>query len=134
MYDSSGKYIRSWGSPDWYPDLEGVENYPLFIAVDSSGNVYVADTQFSIQKFDSSGKFVTKWGSYGSGNGQLSYPIDIAVDSSANVYVADRENYIQKFDRNGKFITKWGSDGSSDGQFKFLNECGCRSFWQCLCY
>ena len=40
------------------------------IAVDSSGNVYVADYSIGftdndrIQKFDSDGNFITKWGSW----------------------------------------------------------------------
>jgi FOG: PKD repeat len=92
---------------------------PIGIAVDSSGNVYVADVDNSrIQKFDSNGKFITKWGSEGTGNGQFNYPQGIAIDSSGNVYVADVDNNrIQKFDKNGKFITKWGSKGTSNGQF-----------------
>ena len=81
------------------------------VAVDSSGNVYVADTNNNrIQKFDSSGTFITKWGSSGTGDGQFEYPTGIAVDSSGNVYVADTDNHrIQKFDSNGTFLTKWGS-------------------------
>ena len=36
------------------------------IAFDSSGNLYVADTDNNrIQKFDSNGNFITKWGSFG---------------------------------------------------------------------
>ena len=51
------------------------------IAVDSSGNVYVADSDNNrIQKFDSNGNFITKWGSNGSGDGQFNGPIGIAVD------------------------------------------------------
>jgi len=89
------------------------------IAVDSSGNVYVADSgNTRVQKFDSNGKFITQWGYYGDGDGQFSDPEGIAVDSSGNVYVADSDrDRIQKFDSNGKFITKWGSGGTGDGQF-----------------
>ena len=33
------------------------------VAVDSDGNIYVADTfNYRIQKFDSTGTFLTKWG------------------------------------------------------------------------
>ena len=45
---------------------------PHSIDVDSSGNVYVADSGNSrIQKFTSDGKFITKWGSEGSQTGQF---------------------------------------------------------------
>lgn len=41
---------------------------PQGVAVDSSGNLYVADTyNHRIQKFNSAGTFITAWGGYGSG-------------------------------------------------------------------
>ncbi|MBF0564722.1 MAG: SBBP repeat-containing protein [Nitrospirae bacterium] len=93
---------------------------PASIAVDSYGNVYVADTGNNrIQKFTSNGKFIAKWGSYGRGDGQFQSPWGIAVDSYGNVYVVDTDNYrIQKFTTDGSFVTKWGSQGTGDGQFE----------------
>ncbi|MGA7691096.1 MAG: hypothetical protein WA326_12470 [Nitrososphaeraceae archaeon] len=45
------------------------------LAIDSSGDVYVADSGNNrIQKFDSDGNYITSWGSLGSGNGQFIYP------------------------------------------------------------
>ena len=95
-FNSSGTFITKWGSSG---SGDGQFAEPQGIAVDSSGNVYVADHYNNrIQKFDSSGTFITKWGSSGSGDGQFDDPTGIAVDSSGNVYVADRDNYrIQKF-------------------------------------
>jgi DNA-binding beta-propeller fold protein YncE len=92
-----------------------------YIAVDSSGYVYVADIyNYRIQKFDADGNFITKWGSEGTGDGQFYGPNGIAVDSRGNVYVADSyNNRIQKFDSNGNFITKWGSEGTGDSEFYY---------------
>jgi sugar lactone lactonase YvrE len=97
-------------------------NRPSGIAVDSSGNVYVADTgNYRIQKFTSDGTFIKGWGKEGPNNNEfkLLYQSYIDVDSSGNVYVADTENYrIQKFTSDGDFITKWGTWGYDDGQFR----------------
>ncbi|MBF0592497.1 MAG: hypothetical protein HQL02_10465 [Nitrospirae bacterium] len=94
-------------------------SYPSGIAVDGSGNVYVADSANNrIQEFTSDGKFLAKWGSYGDGNGQFYGPYAIALDGSGNVYVADRDNHrIQKFTADGKFLAKWGNKGSGYGSF-----------------
>jgi hypothetical protein len=97
---------------------------PRSIAVDPSGNVFVADPDSlrdRIQKFTSTGTFLTSWGGHGSGDGQFDFPFRIAVDASGNVFVADANNYrIQEFDNAGTFLTKWGSFGSGDGQFNGL--------------
>ena len=62
---------------------DGQFSYPHGVAVDSSDNVYVADTSnHRIEKFDSNGTFITKLGSFGSGDGQFGSPEGVAVDSS----------------------------------------------------
>jgi tripartite motif-containing protein 71 len=56
----------------WYSNgtSGGQFDEPQAIAVDSSGNVYVADFGNNrIQKFDSNGNFITKWGSIGEADG-----------------------------------------------------------------
>ena len=99
-------FVTKWG-------LEGSGdvqfNVPYGVAVDSSGNVYVADKGNNrIQKFSSDGSFLSKWGSYGSGDGQFIIPEGIAVDPSGNVYVVDELfGWIQKFNSTGTFLTKW---------------------------
>ncbi len=105
---------------------EGELYYPPEIAIDSLGNVYVANSRFStgasyVDKLDSSGNFLFRiGGATGSGNGQLYDVAGIAIDSADNVYIADQANYrIQKFDSSGNYVTKWGSAGSGNGQFNY---------------
>lgn len=93
---------------------------PQGIAVDNSGNVYVADRDNArIDKFDSKGNFMSIiGGTGGSADGQLLGPEAVAVDKSGNVYVVESNNArIDKFDSAGNFILKFGSRGSSEGQF-----------------
>ena len=110
------EFVLKWGS---WGSGDGQFDSPKGVAVDSSGNVYVADTGNSrIQKFTSNGTLLAQWGSEGTGDGQFDHPYGVAVDSSGNVYVADGYNHrIQKFTSGGTFVTKWGSSGSGDSQF-----------------
>ena len=100
-------YATQWGSNG---SATGQFYNPGGIAVDGSGNVYVADTgNHRIQKFTSNGGFIAAWGSKGSGNGQFKSPYGIAVDSTGNVYVADYGNYrIQKFSPDSTFLGSIG--------------------------
>jgi len=66
-------------------------NYPFGLAVDSTGNIYVADTyNFLIRKIDAVTDVVTTINSTG-----LYYPISVAVDIEGNVYVGDM-SYVRK--------------------------------------
>ena len=118
-------------------DLGGEMDHSSAIAVDGTGNVYVANSNFNrIDKFDSSGNFIRAWGrdvnesnvftgfencvagvdtcqagTTGTGNGMMSSPAGIAVGPNGEVYVSDAGNTrIQEFTANGNFIRMWGKD------------------------
>jgi len=98
-------------------------SYPAGIAVDSSGNLYVADEiNDTIRKILPNGSVSTLAGSPGvsgtaDGAGavaQFTNPSGVAVDSSGNVYVADNSNHtIREIAPDGTVSTLAGSPGVS---------------------
>jgi hypothetical protein len=115
-FDNTGKFLTTWGS---LGSGTGQFAFPLGVALDGSGNVFVADSDNNrIQKFDNTGTFISTWGLPGSGAGEFNLPFRLAVDGSGNVFVVDKSNNrIQKFDNTGTFLTTWGSHGVGPGQF-----------------
>jgi hypothetical protein len=100
-------------------------NYPSGVAVDSSGNLYVADTNnFTIRKITPAGAVSTVAGLAGisgisDGDGsaaRFSSPEGVTVDGSGNLYVADTDNHtIRKITPAGAVTTLAGLAGTSGG-------------------
>ena len=106
---------RSWGGPDKKPYIS-----PKALALDKSGNFYVADeSSIALRKFNSDGLFQRSWGSDGQQFKRLKIPAGIAIDSKGNFYVTDqRSSNVTKFDKNGQFIKEWGKVGPKEGILK----------------
>ena len=112
---------------------------PRRLALDGSGNLYVADTlNHRIRRIDAEGVITTIAGTgergFGGDGGaateaQFAWPIGLALDGLANLYVADRSNNrIRRIDAEGVVTTLagtgergFGGDGgaATEAQFAF---------------
>jgi sugar lactone lactonase YvrE len=77
-------------------------HYPSSVAVDATGNLYVADTDnHTVREIESSGAVSTLAGLATASGGtdgigtaaRFAFPTGIAVDSAGNIYVADTNNH-----------------------------------------
>jgi len=95
-------------------------NQPQGIAINSEGNIYVADMMnHAVQAFTPDGKFILKFGKYGPATtpGAICSPMAITTDGEDNVYVGSATGTISIFDKEGNFLRQFGSHGSELGQF-----------------
>jgi uncharacterized protein (TIGR03437 family) len=101
-------------------------SFPTGVAVDSSGNVYIADlVNLRIRKLSSGGTISTVAGngkfSYSGDSGQatsaqLNTPQATAVDSSGNLYIADTANHVvRKVTAAGVISTIAGNGTAGSG-------------------
>lgn len=105
---------------DGGPSTAAILSSPQAVAVDGSGNVYVADTFGNrVRKVTPSGLITTVAGIGVSGSGgdgglaiaaMLNYPVGLAVDSAGNLYIADVNNHrVRKVSVSGIITTVAGS-------------------------
>ena len=99
-------------------------DWPLGIAFDGAGNLYIAAyTSHSIRKVSTSGIISTFAGTSGSGGStgdggpataaKVSYPTDVAADAAGNIYISDWNNGLVRKVNSLDTISTYAGGGSS---------------------
>ncbi len=117
----AGNGVLSYSGDDG-PATQAQFNVPSAVAVDSSGNVYVADTANNVVRQVASTGVISTFAGTGSlgfsGDGgaankaQLNAPQGVAVDASGNVYIADTGNLRVRVVGAGGNISTFAGSGS----------------------
>lgn len=126
-FDDKGNFVRSFGAD--------MIVYPHGMWVDQQGNVWVADTQSTMEsrrgappaagtvpngnqvlKFSPTGKLLMTLGTpgvYGHDDAHFNQPSDVITAPSGDIFVADGHELtnmpyrVMRFDKTGKFLKAW---------------------------
>lgn len=108
-------------SGDGGPAVNAQLDTPFGVAVDTAGNLFIADEYNQrIRKVSADGIITTVAGNGTSGfsgdggpgiNAQLSYPAAVAVDSAGNLFIADYNNRRVRMVSTGGIITTVAGNG-----------------------
>ena len=95
-------------SGDGAPAAQAQLNMPQGLAVDSTGNVYIADTLNNrVRRVDADGTITTV---AGAGETRLSYPTGLAIGLGDTLYIADTgNNVVRRIESNGAMHTVAGT-------------------------
>ena len=112
-------------SGDGGPAINAMLNQPNGLAVDGSGNLYIADLDNHVRRVSAAGIITTVAGAGGSGysgdggpaiTAQLNYPAAVAADGFGNLYIADYDNHrIRKVSPGGIISSVAGGGTGGDG-------------------
>jgi sugar lactone lactonase YvrE len=111
------------GAGDNGPATSAELNYPSAVAVDSVGNLYIADTSNNrIRKVEASGGIIATvagdgTAGYSGDNGlatsaELNYPTGVVVDSAGDIYITDGSNDVIRMVNTAGIITTVAGNGT----------------------
>jgi DNA-binding beta-propeller fold protein YncE len=118
VFDRGGNSVGTLAPPD--TDSGG--RFPLYVAVDPSGTVYVSDRiRATIDTYSADGKYIGLWKPEGDAPAS---PMALTFDADANLYVTDLldgAHRVLVYGPAGDLKLSFGTQGSDPGQFSFPN-------------
>jgi DNA-binding beta-propeller fold protein YncE len=124
MFDRNGNAQGDFGGEAKSSSKQPGFSNPLYIAVNSKGQVYVSDRTMSmVSIFDGNGKFIERFTPRAEPGFSWS-PLGVAFDDKDNLYVTDAtkgKHRVLIFDRNGYLKLQFGREGIGNGEFSFPN-------------
>jgi len=117
VFDASTfAWIGGFGEPG---EGAGKFTFPVGIAVDAEGRIYVTDTgSCTVQIFNPEYELVGTFGGRGIAPSQFSRPKQIALDSEGHIYVVDAAfDNVQIFNQDFKLMLFVGAHGTEPGSF-----------------
>ncbi len=120
-FSPTGTHLATFGS---YGAGNGQLSWPEGVAVNSSGNVYLADARNQRIEEWKGGEpptFAASFTHLESREVQFGEPTAVAVGpgGNGNIWVADElHDHVLEFNSGREFVRQFGSEGSGEGQFK----------------
>ncbi|UCH43725.1 MAG: SMP-30/gluconolactonase/LRE family protein [Dehalococcoidales bacterium] len=119
VFNPSGEMVLEFGQSG---QVEGSFSFPNDVAVDSRGQIFVADSNnMRIQGFSSQGEFIGGFSS--GGEEQVGFPrgIDIEGDYLYVVDTFDHKVKVFNIELGMESVFNFGRQGSGNGEFNFPN-------------
>lgn len=125
VYDSSGKFLRSWG--------EGLFSRPHGLHIGNDDTIFLTDDgDHTVRQCTLDGKVLLTIGVPGCPSCYMSGKpfhrcTHTAQSPEGDIYVADGYGNarVHKFSAAGEFLMSWGESGSGPGQFNIVHNVCC---------
>ena len=122
-FSSTGTFLNSWNLSAYSSLVNNTQLnskvYPLAIATDEVGNVYVSTTPAGIVKLSPDGILIGKWKVHATTSTLFGFIPGLAVNhKNGNLYAVfdSLEPKVQVYSTQGDFIKEWGGRASTDDQ------------------
>ncbi len=115
VFDTMGMFLYDIGTSSGAGELK----YPVAVALDRSGTVYVLDARRKrVAVYDGAGRFLRSFKLVGDTPATPLKPLGIAVDAEGRVLVTDEaSSNILIYDNKGTLVLTWGKTGRLAGDF-----------------